>query len=138
MCSQINLTSASATTITQPQTSAQSSLICSHHTRTGIRSDLFTRPTAATSSLQSPVQPPALSHEVLLTYSQHTAKEIRAFFLSLCLVSVKGWGEAEERCTKVVHQMCQKEIRTMLLFFFHFFTTLSLSATHSYSHKHTL
>lgn len=108
--SQIHLTSASASTITQPLTSAHYCSISSYDTWTKIRSDLFTRPTAATSSLQSPVLRPQSWSPLGDKHSQRNNWFFVFVFVSL---SVKGWsrgcwwwsrGEENRVCTKAVYQ----------------------------------
>lgn len=130
---EINLTSASATTITQPQTSARSCLICSHHTWTRIRSDLFFLP-----DLQ--LLPPlcktlfsatkSFGRQVWCIYRTQPKKKVLLFFVSLSGVC-EGWGsgcwwwsrgEESRVCTKV----------------FSFLYNSLPPTAHSYSHTHTL
>lgn len=73
---EVNLNSASATSIAQPQTSVQSCLICSQLNRDQIWPFFKTTPTAATSSTQCPVSQPLVSHmstgrRVSYTLSMH-------------------------------------------------------------------
>lgn len=108
---EISLTSASPPTITQPRTSAQSCSICSHHNWTGILSDLFTRPPAATSSRKAPAK-------------------LLFFCLSVCGL----WEHVAELCVKAARQISWKEVRNPC----YFCTTLSFPAAHLFSQTHYL
>lgn len=133
MCSQMNLTSASATTITQPQTSAQSCSICAHHTWTRVRSDLCTRPTAATSSLQSPclllASLQSQSPFGRQVYSTQPKKK-SVVFLSLCLRSVKGWSSGGSWWSRGRESRAHTKA-----FFIKCIFTASLSYSHTQTHS---
>jgi len=119
MYSQMNLTSASATTITQPQTSAQSCSICAHHTWTRVRSDLFTRPTAATSSLQSSclllASPQSQSPFGRQVYSTQPKKKVLFFFF----VSLSDICERMEQWGFIVKQRKREQGAHQSFFFFY-------------------